>query len=414
MSVLLSIPTDSSSSITDASDSPSTPPSTTTTTNTDQVLADAFATVGILDDTLKVSLIEQFSDHIDGLISILQVLAPTATAAPDDYTLVDNQRLGNILRGVAEFDCGKQQLLEFAKSCKTNNLTLSFVTPNVITTEIPDYYALKSSKLLAQNRVIYVSVNPEPPITDERYIGKLNLTTGKILITKLQIHERIQSESISVTLEGYKVDHELSHATAWIKHFEKMKQTWNTFISRNEGQIRTIFNEINNNPNIGSIPGVDELKLGRRDLPLKFWRDMFRRFYDSALPNPMAAAIDKMKGNVPEHSLMAQCLNDSWQGEKDKLLEGLSESSRLLVRSLFNNPEEARNLLGLGLGKCLSDRQDVIIGEFQFLNELVQRFEGTNTVCVRMPYGILANSSTEEQKALNAVLTKPGKLKYLQ
>jgi hypothetical protein len=230
--------------------------------------------------------------------------------------------------------------------------------------------------------------------------------TRKILIEKLQTHKLIPPESISVTLEGYKVGHELSHATAWIKHFDKMKQTWDTFVTENQHTIETIFNSINDNPNVESIREVAELKLGGRDLTLKFWKDMFNKFYDPAPPTPMHVAIEKMKGNVPEHPLMAQCLNDSWQREKDKPLEGLDRLP--LVRDLFSNPEEARNLLGLGLEKCFSDQQDIIIGEFQFLSELVQRFGGTNTVCIRMPYGILANSSTEEQKALNSMLTKPG------
>ncbi|MDR2396609.1 MAG: hypothetical protein LBD69_02005 [Puniceicoccales bacterium] len=400
MSVLLPTLTDSSSSITDSSDSPSTPVSTAAID--DSGLADAFTTAEIPDGTLKDSLIERFDDNLVSLISILQVLAPAATALAG-HTFVDGQRLGNILSGVTKFDCGKQQLLDFAQSCKTNNLTLSFVTPNETSPEVSDYYALQSSKLLEQNRVIYVSVNPQPPTEDERYIGKLNLATRKILIEKLQIHSLISQESISVTLEGYKVGHELSHATAWIKHFEKMKQTWNTFIAENQSTIGTIFDSIKDNPDIGSIPERTELKLGGRNLTLKFWKDMFNRFYNPAPPNPTGVAIAKMKGSVPEHPLMSQCLNDAWQREKYKPLEGLDS---FLVRNLFSNPEEARNLLGLGLEKRFSAQQDIIIGEFQFLKELVQRFEGTNTVCVRMPYGILANSLTEEQKALNAMLTR--------
>jgi hypothetical protein len=208
--------------VTDFSDSDDSHPIPVTTI-TDPELADAFTTVGITDSTLQGSLIERFSDNIPGLKNILQVLANTA---PDDHGPVDGQRLGNILCGVSAFDCGKQQLLDFSQSCMTNELRLSFVTPNAelastLSSEgVNDHYALQSSKLLAQDRVIYISVNPSPPETDERYIGKLNLTTRKIFIEKLKTHELISPPK---TVEGYKVGHELSHATAWIKHFEKMK-----------------------------------------------------------------------------------------------------------------------------------------------------------------------------------------------
>jgi hypothetical protein len=139
---------------------------------------------------------------------------------------------------------------------------------------------------------------------------------------------------------------------------------------------------------------------------------MHERFYDNSLPTEQSTlgqkienAIARMAGNIPEHLRMAACVNDLWQGEKDKPLEGLNPHLVSLVSVLFSNPEEARNLLGLGLEKRFSTPD--IIGEFQFLNELVQRFEGTNTVCIRMPYGILANSPAEEQRALNAMLKRP-------
>ncbi|MFQ6722871.1 MAG: hypothetical protein ACLRFH_00495 [Opitutales bacterium] len=59
-----------------------------------------------------------------------------------------------------------------------------------------------------------------------------------------------------------------------------------------------------------------------------------------------------------------------------------------IYKNLFENPEEYRNLLGLGIDKTFGNTDENIIGEFDYLNEVMKKHLGydENSMYVRIPY----------------------------
>ncbi|MDR2768946.1 MAG: hypothetical protein LBB19_00080, partial [Puniceicoccales bacterium] len=79
---------------------------------------------------------------------------------------------------------------------------------------------------------------------------------------------------------------------------------------------------------------------------------------------------------------------------------------RLLQDVLFQTGEEARNVLGLGMGEIFNRGNDPIVSEFDFLHE-VQSAQ----LCMPMPYVPLERIRTEYPKVCMALLTLIFKLK---
>ena len=84
-------------------------------------------------------------------------------------------------------------------------------------------------------------------------------------------------------------------------------------------------------------------------------------------------------------------LNALWDGRHNSWIL-LFERDRSLVKAdkmwdMFSKPEEYRNVLGLGLEKTFGD-SDRIIGEFDYLNELMEKRVGASSdvIYIRMPY----------------------------
>ena len=81
-------------------------------------------------------------------------------------------------------------------------------------------------------------------------------------------------------------------------------------------------------------------------------------------------------------------INNLWSGQHN-IWTFLPKENNLQekVWEMFNRAEEYRNVLGLGLKKIFED-SDRIIGEFDYLNELMKKKAGANSnvIYIRMPY----------------------------
>ena len=115
----------------------------------------------------------------------------------------------------------------------------------------------------------------------------------------------------------------------------------------------------------------------------------FVRFYKSQNPRLSGPDVGNQWGSNYNNRYKKECfLPREPDDYRDKAL------------SMFDKPEEYRNLLGLGLSKTFED-PDVIIGEFDYLNELMEDKNGKNEdiIYIRMPYG--DSSSWDESTALD-------------
>jgi hypothetical protein len=89
--------------------------------------------------------------------------------------------------------------------------------------------------------------------------------------------------------------------------------------------------------------------------------------------------------------------------EARELLQAHKKILIQLLRDLFQDGEEARNVLGLGINESFNRDDNFIVSEFDFLRE------GTGSLCTRMPY--LRQSPTQRPKVCMALLTLIFKLK---
>lgn len=95
----------------------------------------------------------------------------------------------------------------------------------------------------------------------------------------------------------------------------------------------------------------------------------FVRFYKSQNPRPSGEEV-----------------YNNWN-VKHNTWKFLPSENRDKIWDVFSEPEEYRNLLGLGVSKTFED-DDRIIGEFDYLNELMHCQKGSNpdVIYIRMPY----------------------------
>lgn len=140
-----------------------------------------------------------------------------------DYDAISttNPQFWDILQSIARYNCGVNQLKQLQDTLDNTNLKIQFIVPR--TASNVDEYALKSTASLigpSQNK-IYISVQPGQPIYQHRQICKYDFIKNEL--TQEQIDETTIFNDNDLSLAGYKCGHELSHAIAFARFYNKHK-----------------------------------------------------------------------------------------------------------------------------------------------------------------------------------------------
>ena len=175
-----------------------------------------FEALGIPEEN-RSYLLERFSDSFDVLRDLLNQISCASLNATDDpsnissnYEIIGGVRLAKILCGIAGYDCGKKQLQQLVTEIQPPDIKLKFIQPTTATVG-QDEYALLSSISLASCPFIYISVQPDVPIYNPngREICEYTYSTDTLKPMNLKEEEATFK---TLSFEGYKCGHELSHA----------------------------------------------------------------------------------------------------------------------------------------------------------------------------------------------------------
>ena len=96
----------------------------------------------------------------------------------------------------------------------------------------------------------------------------------------------------------------------------------------------------------------------------------------------------KIRNSLGKDTIYSRWSGDhqGWGSSKNKNI--FNDEIRNTCWNLFETPEEYRNLLGLGIDKTFGNTDENIIGEFDYLNEVMEKHLGydENSMYVRIPY----------------------------
>ena len=285
------------------------------------------------------------------------------------FTAVSKERVLNIIQELSTYECGKKQLEILNALCTVNNFKIQFIHPKEQGNR--SEYALKVEEATNQfgcqfvlhMNIIYICVDKEPPQSIERNVCIYDKSTGIIEKTKTYI---IQDDPIKS--DAYKVGHELSHATVFISFLSDIKNCFKQYVE---------------------LIGTDQSKMFK--VQIKNTSKLENEYQKQFLKG-----VD-LSCNGQYFSSLQKCFLDNtriifdiWQNKyRENLLSNLKNNFNLkddkILKTLFFNGEEARNLLGLDESMAFKSSYE-IIGEFHYINESYQNSHGSNYNIIRMPY----------------------------
>lgn len=290
---------------------------------------------------------------------------------------VPKERVSNIITELNTYDCGKKQLEDLKSLCTNNNFQIQFVY--FTSKDNGSEYALKVNESITQfgsqsvlhTNIIYICVDEKPPQSVERNVCIYNKTKHTIKKTKKMIIKHNPKKT-----DAYKVGHELSHATVFIKFLSDIKKCFKDYVELTGTKKENIYN------------------VSVKD---KYHQDTTLNEYQKNFLNAVATNCTIQSFNSLNQCFIknVNAISKEWQETHhenllNELTNNLNENAKNALKSLFHNGEEARNLLGLNESMDFNSSNKTI-GEFHYINKIYQESHGNKYNIIRMPYNSKAN-----------------------
>lgn len=330
----------------------------------------------------------------------------TEANIPNGFTAVPQERVSDIIQELNTYECGEKQLEDLKSLCTNNNFQIQFVY--FTSKDNGSEYALKVNESITQfgsqsvlhTNIIYICVDKNLPQSIERNVCIYDKTKHTIEKTKTYI---IQDDLIKS--DAYKVGHELSHATVFIKFLSDIKKCFKDYVELTGTKKENIYNvsvkdKYHQDTTLNEYQKeyLNEISLVSIDKEVNQLSDVFMFTGNkivSLWERKRSFLLKRLQYNLNNQSNLKKA--ESIFGEtKNTLLKNLKceELDKLFGKS---GGEEARNLLGLNESMDVNYESMVVnssnktIGEFHYINKIYQESHGNNYNIIRMPYNSKAN-----------------------